>query len=588
MLHTRKLWALMSLLVVVAMVFAACQPPQVAPAQPTPAPVQPTQPPPPPAKPTEPPPPPTAAPQPTEAPKPTLLSKSAPDCSYGGIMKSIEAVDENTVKFTLCVPDVAFLSKIAFNSLAIQSTAYLQKTKGGGPGSDLFTKPIGTGPYMVQEWVPGDHITLVANPNYWGDAPKSKTVIFKWNKEAAARLTSLKSGEVDGIDNADPNDVKSILADPTLKLYARPALNVLYLGFNNTKPPFDNEMVRQAIAQGIDRQAIVDKYYPAGSSVADYFTPCAIPGGCEGDPWYKFDPVAAKALLAKAGFPNGFKTTLSLRDVVRGYFPAPTKIAEEIQLQLKKNLGIDATIDVQESTTLLDNSSAGKLSMHLLGWGVDYPDQTDFLDAHFGKGASPQFGNKFDDLTAILAQAASTGDPVARLKLYAQANALVKQHVPMVPIAHGGNAVVFKATVDGALADPLANEPLNQMSIAGQDQLVFVQNAEPGSLYCGDETDGEDFRVCNLIFNSLMGYKPGDTSVVPGLATACTPNADLTEWTCTLRKGVKFSDGSALTANDVVETYVVQWDAADPLHVGRTGDFTYWGILFSAFLNAKK
>ena len=84
-----------------------------------------------------------------------------------------------------------------------------------------------------------------------------------------------------------------------------------------------------------------------------------------------------------------------------------------------------------------------------------------------------------------------------------------------------------------------------------------------------------------------MGYKPGGTDVVPGLATGCTPNTDLTVWTCTLRTA-KFSDGTDVTANDVVATYSAQWDAADPLHVGRTGDFTYFSAFFNAFLNAKK
>ena len=104
---------------------------------------------------------------------------------------------------------------------------------------------------------------------------------------------------------------------------------------NNTYPPFDNEKVRQAIAMGIDRQRIVDNFYPAGSSVAEYFTPCTLPNGCVGDPWYKFDVDAAKALLAEAGYPNGFDTTITYRDVVRGYLPQPGVVAQDIQAQLQ-------------------------------------------------------------------------------------------------------------------------------------------------------------------------------------------------------------------------------------------------------------
>ena len=106
---------------------------------------------------------------------------------------------------------------------------------------------------------------------------------------------------------------------------------------------------------------------------------------------------------------------------MRGYLPSPGKVAEELQAQLKK-LGIEATIDVQESGTFLDNASKGNLEMFLLGWGADYPDQTNFLDYHFGKGANDSFGKKWDDITAPLAKAASLSDQAERNKLYAEAN----------------------------------------------------------------------------------------------------------------------------------------------------------------------
>jgi len=337
---------------------------------------------------------------------------------------------------------------------------------------------------------------------------------------------------------------------------------------------------------GIDRDAIVKKYYPAGSTVADYFTPCAIPGGCEGGPWYKYDLAAAKKMLADAGYPNGFDMKLAYRDVVRGYLPAPGKVAQELQAQLKQ-LGINVTIDVQESGTFLDNASKGNLEIFLLGWGADYPDQTNFLDYHFGKGASDSFGKKFDDLTAVLTQAASTADQTARNKLYAQANTLIKQHVPMVPVAHGGSAAVFKANVTGAYASVIGGEHFKEMSISGKDTIVWVQNAEPLSLYCGDETDGETLRACEQVFDSLLSYKAGGTTVEPGLADLPTPNADLTEWTVKLHPGVKFSDGTALSSKDVVATYAAQWDAANKLHVGNTGNFDYWSGLFGGFLNPK-
>jgi ABC-type transport system substrate-binding protein len=520
----------------------------------------------------------------TQTASATNTNYAAVDCKYGGELKSIVAVDDNTVKFTLCNPDVAFPSKVAFGSFAIHSEKHLQET--GGGGTALTENPVGTGPYMLSQWVKGDSIVLKANPNYWGTKAIADTLVFKWNKEPAARLLDLQSGSVDGIDNPSPDDYAKIAADNTLQLKPRAALNTFYIGFNNTKKPFDNEKVRQAIAMGVDRKRIIDNFYPKGSEVAEYFTPCAIPGGCEGDPWYKFDPVAAKKLLADAGFPNGFSTDLSYRSVSRPYLPEPDLVAQDIQAQLKKNLNIDVKLNVMESTAFLDAAQAGQIGLHLLGWGADYPDQTDFLDYHFGKGASKQFGTGYPDLWDVLSKAASNADQTARNKLYGQANNLIKQHMPVVPVAHGGSAVAYKADVKNAHTSPLANEEFYVMDPGGRGTMVFEQNAEPGSLYCSDETDGESLRVCLQINESLLGYKIGGTDVVPSLAEKFEPNSDLTEWTFHLRPGVKFSDGTPLTAKDVVMSYAVQWDAGNPLHKGRTGDFAYFSSLFGAFLNA--
>ena len=148
-------------------------------------------------------------------------------------------------------------------------------------------------------------------------------------------------------------------------------------------------------------------------------------------------------------------------------------------------------------------------------------------------------------MTDILKKAATTVDPAQRKQLYAQANDLIKQHVPMVPVAHGGSATAFKADVKGAHSSPLTNEAFAVMDPGGRKQLVWIQNGEPGGIYCADETDGESLRVCEQIGEALLSYKIGGTDVEAGLAALPKSNADLTEWTFTLRDGAKFSDGTA-------------------------------------------
>ncbi len=512
------------------------------------------------------------------------MSVSAPDCDYGGLFRTIEAVDELTVRFTMCAPDPAFPSKAAFTPFSIQPSEYLESTGGGG---ELLERPIGTGPYMVQEWARGDQLVLVRNENYWGDPAIESTVVFRWGSEAAQRLLELQSGTVDGIDNVGVEDFTTVENDPNLELLVRPALNVFYVGMNNVFPPFDNELVRQAIAMGIDRQRIVDNFYPPGSEVATHFTPCSIPGGCEGEEWYEFNPERARELLAEAGFPDGFDTEIAFRDVVRGYLPQPSVVATDIQAQLMENLNINASINVMESGAFIAAADAGELTgLHLLGWGADYPDVTNFLDFHFGIGASAQMGEKFEDITSALIEGAKLADNAARAPHYEAANNAIKQHVPMVPIAHGASAVAYRAGLGGTHVSPLSNEYFAVVDNPDGDAFVWMQNAEPISLYCADETDGESLRACEQVTEALLAYEIGGVEVRPALATACEPNDDLTVWTCTLREGVTFHDGSTLDANDVVTSYVVQWDAAHPLHVGNTGAFTYFSALWGSFLNA--
>ncbi len=178
--------------------------------------------------------------------------------------------------------------------------------------------------------------------------------MLRWNQEGAARLLELQAGTVDMITNVSPDDFETVAEDPNLQLLPSANPNILYLGMTNTFEPFDNPLVRQAIAMGIDRQRLVDNFYPDGSEVASHFTPCSIPAGCEGEDWYEFDPEGARALLAEAGYPDGFETSIYFRDVFRVYLPEPSVVAVEIQTQLAENLGIDANVVVMESGEFID------------------------------------------------------------------------------------------------------------------------------------------------------------------------------------------------------------------------------------------
>jgi ABC-type transport system substrate-binding protein len=398
-------------------------------------------------------------------------------------------------------------------------------------------------------------------------------------------LLELQSGAANGMTFPGVDDYAVVGGDDSLVLLDKPEPNIFYMGFTDIFAPFDDVRVRQAIALAMDRQRIIDTFYPPGSEVASHFTPCSVENGCQGEAWYDQNVEEARALLADAGFADGFETKIFYRDVTRGYLPTPGNVAADIQAQLAETLNIDAEVVVMESGEFIQQcSSAGQCDgIHLLGWTGDYPHVTNFLDFHFGDGVT-QFGNGHPVIYDALTEASQLADPAAAAPLYETANNAIKELVPMVPIAHAGSAFVATADVDGAYAPPWGQVLFNFWD-NGTDTLVFVQGNEPISLYCADESDGESLRACAQVIEGLYSYNQAG-EVQPQLATSCEPNEDLSIWTCSLREDVMFHDGSMLDANDVVVSFTAGLDASSPLHTGNSGAFDYYSYLFNGLVNA--
>jgi ABC-type transport system substrate-binding protein len=518
----------------------------------------------------------------TRAPDPEFEGRvlDAGGCDYGGRVEKISALDEFTVEFDLCGPHPAFLAQIAFSVFGIQPEEHLEAT-GGAP----LDNPVGTGPYALQEWIRGDSVVYTRNDDYYGQVAPHQTAVLKWATESAGRLLELQSGNADGMTFPSPEDYATIDGDDTLVLLDKPEPNIFYMGFTDIFPPYDDVRVRKAIALAMDRQRIVDTFYPPGSETASHFTPCSVENGCEGEEWYEQNVEEAQALLAEAGYPDGFETQILYRDVTRGYLPTPGNVAADIQAQLKETLNIDAEVVVMESGEFIQQcSSAGQCDgIHLLGWTGDYPHVTNFLDFHFGEDVV-QFGNGHPEIYEPLTTASQTADAAAAAPLYEQANNAIKELVPMVPIAHAGSAFVATSNVNGAYAPPWGQVMFNFWD-NGSDTVVFVQGNEPISLYCADESDGESLRACAQVVEALYSYTQ-DGSVQPQLATECVPNEDLSLWTCSLRQGVVFHDGSTFDANDVVVSFEAGLDAASPLHTGNSGAFDYYSYLWNSLINA--
>ena len=508
-----------------------------------------------------------------------LLLESG-SCQYGGLINRVFALDRYTVEFALCQPDPGFLAKIAFGAFGVHPEDHLEATAGAP-----LRNPIGTGPYLLLDWVDEDSIVFERFDDYYGAIAPSKNAVLKWTSETSNKITGLQSGEADGVALDGTDELGVIQADPNLVILNRLEPNVSYLGFTNTIPPFDDVLVRRAISTGIDRARIVNDFYPPGSEVASHFAPCSVENGCSGEPWYGYDLEAAQALLAQTEFGDGFETVIYYAVAERTYLPSPEGIATEIQAQLAENLNISARIEVLTPGQLNEAIANGALDgIYLLGWSGDYPHISNFLDTHFAE-TSRQFGDPHPEIYEPLREASQLGDPAAAA-LYEQANNAIRELIPMIPIARSAAAFAAVTDIQGASAPPWGSVMFNHWD-NGADTLVFVQSNEPASLYCADETDDESLRACAQVVEPLYSYTP-EGEVQPQLAEECVPNEDLSVWTCSLRRGVLFHDGSTLDANDVVASFTAGLDASSPLHTGNSGEFAYYEYLWKGLINASE
>lgn len=512
----------------------------------------------------------------------TTCSKDAAGNPIPGLAR-IVAESELQVRFELCAPDAAFLGKLALSSFSINDSGYLKAHTADGTISEA---PNGTGPFKFQAWEHGAQLLLSRNDNYWGDPAKSKSVVFQWQAEASGRLLALRAGTADVVSNVAPSDYAEIIANPQLRLVERDPLAVSMITLNNNFEPFDDVRVRRAVALGIDRQRLVDAFYPAGSSVATHLTPCTIPLACGGEDWYPFDPVEAKRLLAAAGYPKGFKTTMTLIDAVSTHTPFPIDIATDLQAQLKE-IGIDITINIVDRATYVATVNAGTVSGLVRGgFNADYPDPSNFLSYYFlpDGGANKRIGTTDPKIVAALRAAGATADPTERARRYAQANDEIKRTVAAIPLVHAASGAAYQADITGYQASPFELERIAEMSAAGRDRLVWILAEEPTGLYCADEANSDTFRVCSQIFEGLYGFNVGSSEVSPLLATGCVQADNLLSWTCTLRTGVHFQQGEAFDAGDVLDSFASVWDCAHPYHKGRLSIFANAAML-SPFLH---
>lgn len=359
--------------------------------------------------------------------------------SMGSLLKSIDAVDDYTVRFTLNQPEAPFLANMAMDFASIMSAEYADKMRAAGTPDKIDLEPVGTGPFQLVMYQKDAVIRYKAHPTYWGGKAAIDSLVFAITPDAAVRYAKLQAGECHVMPYPNPADIAAMQADPNINVMEQEGLNVGYLAFNTQQKPFDNRDVRQAMSMAINKQAIIDAVFQGAGKVAKNPIPPTIWSYNDNVQDIPYDPVKAKAMLAAAGVEDGFEMNIWAMPVQRPYNPNARRMAEVMQADLAK-VGVKANIVSYEWGEYLQRSKAvDRDGAVLLGWTGDNGDPDNFLHVLLGcdgVGGSNRAQWCNDEFEALITKAKRTTDVAERTRLYEEAQVVFKRESPWVTVAH--------------------------------------------------------------------------------------------------------------------------------------------------------
>ena len=364
-----------------------------------------------------------------------LMSAEANDAAKASLREAlgISAVSDDTLVINLAAPNPTFLQKVA---LVAASPVRQDVIERHGTAWTEAGNHVGNGPYILSEWVHQDHITLQANPNYWGQAPKQARIRLSMITDVNAELTAYKAGDLD-IARVPPGIEAGIMEDATLGDQVLPSsqLSSLALFLNTTAEAFGDPNVRRAIATGIDRNSWTEQVKNGVGEPATGWLPPGLPGydpsvGSE----YEFDAAKAKNLLAEAGYPGGE----GFPEVSLTYVAAGDQglMAQFLQAQLSENLGIEMSLNPLDPPSYGQQVIGGRqFEMALLLWSADYPDPENFLAGLFSSESFLDItGYASDEFDRLAGLAAAELDQESRIGLWSQAHQVMIADAPIAPL----------------------------------------------------------------------------------------------------------------------------------------------------------
>lgn len=362
-------------------------------------------------------------------------------------IKSVEAVDDFTVRMETTRPDPVLPLRLTSILMLDRETCEAAVAREGDDW--LYSNANGTGPYRVEEWRKDQHCILKANENYWGGAPAIKRINFIATAENATRMMLLQRGEIDILVNAPPRDLRTVKSLTTCRVESRPGLRLIYLGLDTGRDkspgvpgsppsPLRDRRVRQAIALGIDNKLIVEKIMGGNATAADQLEPEGVTGGIADFMMERPNRERAKALLAEAGYPNGF--TLRL-DGPNDRYINDDQIETAVANQLAR-IGIRVEVNALPKAQFLSLEGAAKCSFFLSGWSNTNGDGAPTFEhqlhtrneaAKLGGGNhSTNYSNP--ELDKLTEAAATEFDPAARARDLEKANRIAMEDLPQIPL----------------------------------------------------------------------------------------------------------------------------------------------------------
>ncbi|MBX2880305.1 MAG: ABC transporter substrate-binding protein [Granulosicoccus sp.] len=333
-------------------------------------------------------------------------STNAQKALFAGITE-VAALDPMTVALTLTEPNGNLPFNLAWGDAVILAEESVEQAK---------TSPVGTGPFKFDNWVQGDRIEIVRNPDYWGTPAKLSRATFKFISEPTAAFAALMAGDVDAFPVFPaPENLALFEADPRFQVVVGSTEGETILSTNNQQPPLDNPLVRQAIAHAIDRSAIIDgAMFGFGTPIGSHFAPHH-PDYIDLTSNSSYDPDKSRALLAEAGLADGFETTLKLPP------PAYARRGGEIIAAQLREVGIKTEISNLEWAQWLEQVFRGK------DFGLTIVSHTEPMD--IGIYARPEYYFQYDnaEFQALMQSLTSEADAAKRSELLQQAQTMISE-----------------------------------------------------------------------------------------------------------------------------------------------------------------